>query len=422
MKKNEAQFYSNINQMQNNFKKLVYINSKINTMTKFNFSRNPLYKRKNKTSSNFNLYKYSQRSDNNSKDISNKNEEIYKNNINSISHRKTILIKSVQNENNLLRSSSAKDIKSTVYSSKTCDEKINSNKEINWFNKTQIKERKTHFIKYKFLLEQKNYFKRLFQQEDFGFLSNSSKKINLYLRKNKRYLFDEEKLKKNCSEKDLKDNSLKNGNDNFSISSIKDIKNNNKTKNIFRINNYSSIKIKKYSVPNISKKPNIFLFDFKDNIRSKKNNLIEELKEIKKNINHQEQRENKNKEHKEPNEQEKIIDDNYNEYLKGISSSETNNCKIEEKNFTIKKPNVLNKRLKPLNNNLSIKENSEIYQYIKRLNKYNYSSIIIKNNKKLHELKKLILERRKSLDDFSKNINKSIVIENHFFRKKQCCL
>ena len=420
MKKNEAKCYSNINQLQNNYKKFTYMNSKFNTMTKFNFSRNPLSKRNNKTSSNFNLYKYSQSSHNNSKDISNKNEEIYKNNNNSISHRKTILIKSLQNEKNLLRSESAKDIKSIVYSSKTCDVKNNSNKEIRWFNKTQIKERKTDYIKYKFLLEQKNLFKRLFQQEDFGFFSNSSKKINPYLRKNKRYLFDEDKLKKNCSEKDLKDNSLKNGNDNFSISSIKDIKNSNKKKNIFRINNYSSIKIKKYNVPNILKNSNIFLFDFKDNIRSKKNKLFEELKEIKKSIDHQEHRENK--EHKESNGQEKIIDDNYNEYLKGISSSETNNCKIEEKNFTIKKPNVLNKRLKPLNNNLSLNENSEIYQYIQRLNKYNYSSIIIKNNKKLHELKKLIIERRKNLDDFSKSINKSIVIENHFSRKKQFCL
>ena len=57
MKKNETQFYFIKSGMQKNFIKLKYKNSKSDTLSKFNFSRNSFLKIKNKTSSNFNIYK-----------------------------------------------------------------------------------------------------------------------------------------------------------------------------------------------------------------------------------------------------------------------------------------------------------------------------------------------------------------------------
>ena len=92
MKKNEAKLYGNIEQIQNNFIKLKFMRSKTGTQLKFNISRNSFSKNKNKTASNFNIYKNSQISDNNSKDISKKNEELFKKDINSISNQKMVLI------------------------------------------------------------------------------------------------------------------------------------------------------------------------------------------------------------------------------------------------------------------------------------------------------------------------------------------
>ena len=68
MKKNGTELYrSNTRQKQINLIKFKYLNSNINnTMNKFNFSKN----NKNKVSSNFTLYKNSQLSNNNFKDIS----------------------------------------------------------------------------------------------------------------------------------------------------------------------------------------------------------------------------------------------------------------------------------------------------------------------------------------------------------------
>ena len=128
MKKNEAKLYGNIEQIQNNFIKLKFMRSKTGTQLKFNISRNSFSKNKNKTASNFNIYKNSQISDNNSKNITKKNEEPLKKDINSISNQKLVLINFVQCNPNFTRRKSSQEIKSRVCSSKTCDSKNNSYK------------------------------------------------------------------------------------------------------------------------------------------------------------------------------------------------------------------------------------------------------------------------------------------------------
>ena len=59
-------------------------------------------KNKNKTSSNFNIYKNPNLSDYNSIDTPNKKEELFKSDINSINSKKTIFENSFQFEQNFL--------------------------------------------------------------------------------------------------------------------------------------------------------------------------------------------------------------------------------------------------------------------------------------------------------------------------------
>ena len=119
------EFFKKTNRMQNNFGEIKYRKSKTNTVEKYNFSRDSFLKYKNKTTSNFNLYKNSLISNNSSKDISNKNEDLIKSDINSIFNKKSELI----------------NIKHKINSSKSCYNKNKSNIS-NWFNKTQIKRKK----------------------------------------------------------------------------------------------------------------------------------------------------------------------------------------------------------------------------------------------------------------------------------------
>ena len=405
MKKNEKQFNRRTNILKNDLIKLKCEKSPNSTITKFNFSRNSLSNNKNKTSSNFYLYKNCQISNNNSKDISGNN---------SISNQKVNLENLAQFGVNFLRKLSAKNTKRKVFSFKTCDKKVNDNI-IHWLNLAQIKKRKIDFIKYKFLIGQKNYYKRLFQNDDFSFYSYYSKKINPSLKKNQnRNYFDYlDKIKKNFfAQDDINALSMKDGNKHFSISSLKDVINSHNKINNLGINNNSGLTIKKYNTPTFSKKSNK-LFDNKNNILINKINLIEKSKE---NVEHKENKENKkiNKSNKHI----RIIDDNYKEYLKGISSSESNKTKRKTIYIAKKNNQVVNRSIKPLNNKLSLNDKSEIFQNMKKLNKYNYSNIIVKNNKKLFQLKKLISTGRKNLEDMSKEISKSIVIENPFIRKK----
>ena len=401
MKKNEMEFFKKTNRMQNIFGEIKYRKSKTNTVEKYNFSRDSFLKYKNKTTSNFNLYKNSLISNNSSKDISNKNEELIKSDINSIFNKKSELI----------------NIKHKINSSKSCDNKNKSNIS-NWFNKTQIKKKKIDFIKYKFLLGQKNYYKSFLQHDNFNFSSYYSKKINPYVSKNpKIFYIDIDKLNKLHLWKDKKNiYSIKDLGDNLFISLSKHFNNNQNRKNVSKINNCINIKIKKYNSINTLKFPNESLFEDKNIIRSKNNNIIE--KSIRnKNIKNQ-QIHFKQEDNNKPKNNNDIIDDNYKEYLKDITSAESNKSKSERKNINRKNPKLMIKNLKQIKFEIPLNDKNEIFQYKKRLNKYNYSNMLIKNNKKLFEFKKFISNRKKSLDDINRSISKSIIIENLVFGKK----
>ena len=112
-------------------------------------------------------------------------------------------------------------------------------------------------------------------------------------------------------------------------------------------------------------------------------------------------------------ENEKIIDYNYNEYLKGISSSESNKSKNETNYVSKKNHKIIIKIKKSLNDKLILNSRSAIEQKIKRLNQNNYLYMNIKNNKDLLKLKRVILKRKK----FHNDISKSIAIENNALRK-----
>ena len=402
MKKNEVEFFNKANRMQNNFGEIKYRKSKTNTVEKYNFSRDSFLKYKNKTTSNFNLYKNSLISNNSSKDISNKNEDLIKSDINSIFNKKSELI----------------NIKHKINSSKSCDNKNKSNIS-NWFNKTQIKKKKIDFIKYKFLLGQKNYYKSFLQHDNFNFSSYYSKKINPYVSKNPKIFYIHiDKLNKLFLGKDKKNiYSIKDLGDNLFISLSKHFNNNQNRKNVSKINNCINIKIKKYNSINTLKFPNESLFEDKNIIRSKNNNNIIEKPMKNKNIKNQQTDFKQEDDNKSKNNND-IIDDNYKEYLKDITSAESNKSKSERKNINKQNPKLMIKNLKQIKFEIPLNDKNEIFQYKKRLNKYNYSNMLIKNNKKLFEFKKFVTNRKKSLDDINRSISKSMIIENLVFGKK----
>ena len=152
--------------------------------------------------------------------------------------------------------------------------------------------------------------------------------------------------------------------------------------------------------------------DYKNNIKSKKNYSIDISKENKKN---NKQKENKGyKGNYELKKNDKIIDDNYNEYLKGISSSESNKSKSEANILSKKNNEISFKKIKAWKSKLLLNDRSENAKTLKRLNQFNYSNIMFRNNKKLLQFRKLNSNKRKISDD----ISNSIIIENHAVREK----
>ena len=372
------QIYSIINRMKSNLFKLKNKRAKINPISKFNSSNNLLSVNKNEVSSNFNIFKNGIVSNSISKDISNKKEEVFKNDIDSISERKTDLLNFVQFDINYLRKISPKNNLNTY--------EINNNSNIfNWLNISQIKERKMDFINYQFLLGQKNYFKRLFQHFDFHFSSSDSKRINPCLnRDSKKYINENSSLnpsrlmqnqKKDFFEQDeLKVHQMKEGNGNFSSSSLKNINGINK-KSILKLNKNKKIKLKKYCESDIKKLKEI-LFEYS----KRKNNKL--------------------------NEKEKIIDDDYKEYLKAIPSTESNKSISKDKKLNKKNPKT---KIKNLKINALLYDKTDIYHNIKRIKINNNSNIILKNNaNKFPKLNKIVLNRKNNLDNINKSINKSI--------------
>ena len=368
MKKNETKFYSNIYRAQNNFLKLKNEKSNQTKIDKFNISRNSFSKNKNKTLSNYNIYKNSS--------------------IKSIYNIRAILENSEKFDINFiprnLSKELMKDIKSKIYSSETLDKK-NNTKTILRLYLAQIKNQKIDFIKNKFLLGQKNYYKRFVQKDDFDSAWFDSKNINPCLINNsKRYHF------------------IKDLNENSSNSLFQNINNSCNKNNTFRINYSMKIKEKNCNTPNYIKRLTKLLFINKNNNRTKNSNIIKKTKENEYNKNKPEY----NEENK-SNKKEKIIDDNYNEYLKDISSSNSNKSKSDKKNINNKNHKVIIKTLKPIKKGFLLIDKSET-------NKDISSNKIIKNIKKLFEYKRPISIIRKNNDD----INKSIAIENYFLRNK----
>ena len=372
------QIYSIINRMKSNLFKLKNKRAKINPISKFNSSNNLLSVNKNEVSSNFNIFKNGIVSNSISKDISNKKEEVFKNDIDSISERKTDLLNFVQFDINYLRKISPKNNFNTY--------EINNNSNIfNWLNISQIKERKMDFINYQFLLGQKNYFKRLFQHFDFHFSSSDSKRINRCLnRESKKYINENSSLnpsrskqnqKKDFFEQDeLNVHQMKEGNGNFSSSSLKNINGINK-KSILKLNKSRKIKLKKYCESDIKKLKEI-LFEYS---KRKNNKLIEK---------------------------EKIIDDDYKEYLKAIPSTESNKSISKDKKLNKKNPKT---KIKNLKINALLYDKTDIYHNIKRIKINNNSNIILKNNaNKFPKLNKIVLNRKNNLENINKSINKSI--------------
>ena len=179
MELNENRIYSNINRIEKNLIKLSNQKSKVNSNLNFKNSRNSFLKNKDESSLNFNIYKNYILSNNNFEDT-NKNEELYTKDFNSISNNQNILINSVQLDSNYLKKKSSNNAKNKIFSSKTNDLKNKVNN-FSWLNLSRDKRRKFDFIKYKYLIGQKNYFKRLFQDNDFGFPLSNYKLINPFL-------------------------------------------------------------------------------------------------------------------------------------------------------------------------------------------------------------------------------------------------
>ena len=372
------QIYSIINRMKRNLFKLKNKRAKINPISKFNSSNNLLSVNKNEVSSNYNIFKNGIVSNCISKDISNKKEEVFKNDIDSISERKTDLLNFVQFDINYLRKTSPKNNFNTY--------EINNNSNIfNWLNISQIKERKMDFINYQFLLGQKNYFKRLFQHFDFHFSSSNSKRINPCLnRESKKYINENSSLnpsrlkqnqKKDFFEQDeLNAHQMKEGNGNFCSSSLKNINGINK-KSILKLNKNKKIKLKKYCESDIKKLKEI-LFEYS----KRKNNKL--------------------------NEKEKIIDDDYKEYLKAIPSTESNKSISKDKKLNKKNHKT---KIKNLKINALLYDKTDIYHNIKRIKINNNSNIILKNNaNKFPKLNKIVLNRKNNLENINKSINKII--------------
>ena len=373
MKKNESQFDNKANQVQNKLIKLEYIKSNPNAFTKFNSSRNAFLKSKNKTSLNFN--KNFSVYNNNSKDISNKNNKSLQIENNPFPNKKAVLVNSVQCELNFNKKTPSKNIKNKINLSKTFYKKKNANI-INWLNKTQIK---------------KNDYKQLFKKDFFMNQSMCSKKINPYLIKSpKSFAISLDKYKKIFFGEDEGNiHSIKEAKENNSFFPINNLKKSFNKKNIFRISNYTTIKIKKYK-----RSHNLIglLYNLKDSTPIKK--IIE------------------NKKSNKPNEQEKLFDDNYNLNLKNSFFELLN--KSEIKNINKKSYKVINEKLEPLENKFYINEKKEINQYIQRIKNNNNFNRHFNNYKKFLEFKKLITNRRKNLED----ISKSSIISNHILRNK----
>ena len=401
MQKNEKKIYKQINCMKNCLIKLNNRKSNLNTFSKINIPRNSILK-KNKTSSNFILYKInSLYNSNDSKENLtkldekqlDKSKEIFNNDINSFNSftsRRNNGVNTIQLDENYLRLISTKNIKNKRASSLLYNIKNNSQ----FINSLYIpnKKKRADLIKYKYLLGKINYFKRIFHLKD-GLTLKSKRnnlspfqlniKYNIYnddLNKSKYLLLQSEEIKSN-----------KNINENFSFPSIPY----HKIHNNIRKFRFTSIKIKKDFYQKKNTNQNI------NNIGNKKNNLIDNTKD--------------NEENNKSTSPEKIIEDNYNEYLNDISCSESNKSKNEIRSKIKYKKNLedkITKRIKDLKKKIFNYDKNDINKNIKMNKMYEN---ILKMDKTI-KLKKMTFKKKKVSD-----VNKNVNIDNPILRKKIFC-
>ena len=374
MENNELQIRSIINRNRTiNSIKLKNSKSQIRLIPKYNISRNINSKSINETSSNFSSIKNFIQSKYNSKDFQDNSDKNRNNKKDINSYRRTYSVNFVKFDKNYLRRISSKN------TNKEYEKKNNSNM-FSLININQTIDRKIDFFNYVFLLRQKEYFKKLFQHFDFKSPSRYIKTRNRNLNKiSKKYSYNN-RLKKNYFQQN--EHLIKDDNKNISSSNFKTINNFHNKKCYFNGSNYDNIKIKKYNAQNNLQKIKGFLSEYN-------------------------KRKNKNL-----NEKEKIIDDNYKEYLKGISSDESDENKTKSKIFNKKNNKVKFNKIK---NKILLFDKSDIYSNIKRINNNSNSNIIIKNNNnKYSRFKTFIINRKKSFENVSKSIN----IKNSILRKK----
>ena len=406
MQKNEKKIYRQINSLKNCFIKLNNRKSNMNTFSKINTPRNAI-STKNKTSSNFILYKINSLYNNNDSKENltkldekqlDKSKEIFNNDINSFNSfisRKKNCINTVKLDENYLRLISTKYIKNKRASSLIYEAKNNSQ----FINSLYIpnKRKRADLIKYKYLLGKINYFRRIFNLNDDLALRSKRNNISPFHLNIKYNIYNDDLNKSRClllQSEEMKSN--KNMNENFSFPSIQ----NHSIQNNYRKFRFTSIKIKRdfYQKKNSSQKGNN---KNNKNIKSRQYNSIDNSKDN-----------NENNKSTSPG---KIIEDNYNEYLNDISCSESNNSKTKIQSKISFRKNLedrITKRIKDLKKKIFNYDENDIYKNIKRCN---INENILKMNKTI-KLKKMTFKKKKVSE-----VNKNVNIDNPILRKKIFC-
>jgi hypothetical protein len=159
MQKNEKHIYKKINLMKTSYKNLYNKISNNNTFYK-SYSPQNITLKKNRTSSNFILYKMNS-FNNNENSNKKENKKISTNDLNSLISKRNNFINTINMDENYLRLISSKNIKNKRVSSILYNLK----------NKSYFIQKRTDLIKTKFLLGKKNYYKRLFYIKNEGITS-----------------------------------------------------------------------------------------------------------------------------------------------------------------------------------------------------------------------------------------------------------
>ena len=336
----------------------------INTANKFN-SPKSIFHFNNKTSSNYLFYKINSMINNiERRNLDSKEENSKINNnkdFNALTTRKHNLVNTIQLDRNYLNLISKNNIKN-----KKIFSYIDSNKNNSQFIRN--KKSKIDLIKYKFLLGKMNYYKRITNLK-YDFL-HYKRKINPFhssLKRMRSFL---------SLNDDTKFNSL--NNENLSFPSIENHKINSSTQIKFK--NFNFKKDKNQTKNNKIEKYSIYKNIFNKNKNSDINNAMNNKFHHNIKLNDDKKGDNLNSE--------KIIEDNYNEYLNDISSSDSNSqikSKIREKTDKKIEVNSLNEqisnRLKKIRKQIINLEKSKA-SFFKgmNLNMNNYS-IVNKINK-----------------------------------------